>query len=269
MSAPEVQLVVFAAHPDDAELCCGGLLALSAAQGHRTAVVDLSRGELSSRGTPELRRREAEAAAVALGLTARENLELPDGWLWSASFGGATSSANSLPSAEPLAIVRAAAAIRRLRPELLVIPHPTERHPDHEAAGHLLTRAAFLAGLSRFVTPDGEPPHSPARILRYPFRVHVEPSVVVDITSVIERKRAAVACFASQTAGDAAAPNTLLSESQAIGLGEIRDRFFGAMIGVAYGEPYVLESPVALTDPITQLRAQGGGRAHLFPSRRT
>ncbi len=243
--------VAFGPHPDDVELFCGGLLAAGGERGHRVGVVDLTRGEMASRGTPETRAAETEAASRELGLVHRENLGLPDA---------------GLRADDDRAAALVVDALRRLRPEIVVAPYWHERHPDHEAASALVTRALFLAGLRKY--GDGEP-HTPRQALFYPMRHLAEPSLVVDVSAVHARKMAAVRCYGSQVAARPDAPPTLVGSALSLSSLEARDAFYGARIGVAFGEPYVVRETLGLADPLDHFRRnQFGGKPLFFPERR-
>jgi bacillithiol biosynthesis deacetylase BshB1 len=259
-----LDVLAFGPHPDDVELFCGGLLASLAAKGYRTGIVDLTRGEKSSRGTPETRAQETEAASQALGLALRENLGLPDGWLspW-AGF--------ELPEPErarTAAVARVVEVLRRLRPELVVVPWEEERHPDHEAASALVTRALFFAGVRKFEAEPPAPPFTPRQVLYYPLRHLAEPSFVVDVSAVYERKRAAVRCYASQVQPRPDAPPTLVGSPLSLSSLEARDAFYGAQMGVAHGEPYVVRETPGLADPVDHFRRNSFARPLFFPHRR-
>lgn len=259
-----IDVLAFGPHPDDVELFCGGLLARMAAQGYRTGIIDLTRGEKSSRGTPETRAEETEAASRALKLSLRENLGLPDGWVnpWS-----------GFEDPEPdrtrtAAVARVVEVLRRLRPELVVVPWEEERHPDHEATSALVTRALFFAGVRKFDTEPPGAPFTPRQVLYYPLRHLAEPSFVVDVTSVYEQKRAAVRCYASQVQPRPDAPRTLVGSPLSLSSLEARDAFYGAQVGVAYGEPYVLRETLGLNDPLEHFRRNSFARPLFFPQRR-
>jgi N-acetylglucosamine malate deacetylase 1 len=257
-----IDLLAFGAHPDDVELCCGGLLALSAGRGYKTGIVDLSRSELSTAGNPELRASEAAQASAVLGLTLRENLGFPDGWIhpWS----GYEADADARPARSQLA--RVVAVLRRLRPEVVLIPWTHERHPDHEATSALLTKAVFFAGVAKFATEPALPPFSPREVLRYPMRYELEPSFVVDVSAVAEQKARAIAAYASQLArpADPKAPTTLIASPLTMEGFEARDRYYGAMIGVRAGEPYLTRGVLGLSDPIGHFRANAFPGALFF-----
>jgi bacillithiol biosynthesis deacetylase BshB1 len=247
MSDGPLDLLAFGAHPDDVELCCGGLLASAAAQGHRTGIVDLSRGELATGGTPEQRAEEAARAAAILGVSVRENLGFPDGWIH--PFSGYEADAAARPGLSQLA--RVVAVLRRLRPALVVIPWTHERHPDHEAAAALLNKALFFSGVVRFVTEPALPPFVPAEVLRYPMRYELEPSFIVDISAAAARKAEAIAAHASQVDPSR---GTLIGSPLTLEAHAARDRTYGAMIGAAAGEPYALRGVMGLRDPVKHFR---------------
>jgi bacillithiol biosynthesis deacetylase BshB1 len=247
-----VDLLAFGPHPDDVELFCGGLLASMQAKGYRIGVVDLTRGELSSRGTPATRAAETEAASAVLGLAFRDQLGLADTGLapWS--------------DAQLLPIV---ASLRRHRPEIVVAPWERERHPDHEAASALVARAVFLAGVRNFATDPQLPAFTPRTVLYYPMRHLGEPSVIIDTSAVAERKLAAVRCYASQVQADPDAPPTLVGSPLSLESIDARDRFYGAQIGAAHGEPYIVRHAIGLADPIDHFRRNAWAPPLFFPER--
>lgn len=230
-----LDLLAFGAHPDDVELSCGGLIALSTTRGHRVCIVDLTRGERATNGTVEGRHGEAQAAAQVLGAT-RETLDLPDGGL------------DPQSESQLGAVV---AVLRRLTPRLVLAPWREARHPDHAAASALIERACFLAGLRRF-RPDLGLPKRPDRLIFYPERIEAKPSFVVDTSAVQAQKAAALACHASQFGGT---QPTLLTQPLGLAAFEVRDRYWGATIGTTHGEPYVLPATLPIADPIAHFQA--------------
>lgn len=222
-----VDVLVTAAHPDDAELCIGGTILKLVGAGHRVAVVDFTRGELGTRGTPETRLAESAEASRLLGLTARENLGLPDGDL-----------ANT--DAHRRAVV---GAIRRYRPHLLLINAPDCRHPDHPAAARLAAEANFYAGLARVETAPDESVHRAAHVLHYMQSVEFEPTLVVDVTDAWARRMEAFFAFRSQFGGaersaeDDDGPQTFISNPAFVQWIEARARSFGYRVGATFGEP--------------------------------
>jgi N-acetylglucosamine malate deacetylase 1 len=221
------------AHPDDAELVMGGTLALEAARGRRVALVDLTRGECGSRGTPETRAQEAQDAAAVLGVAHRESLGLPDARL-----------AHLPEHKDPLV-----EAVRRLRPELVILPYWEQRHPDHAMASRIGYDACFLAGLRNY-RPDLGPAFRPRKIV-YALSMteanEATPSFVVDITSVWDVKMRAVRAFASQFTPGPGETVTLPFErfQQAV---ESNARRHGERIGVQYGEGFLVREPMKVDD---------------------
>jgi bacillithiol biosynthesis deacetylase BshB1 len=223
-------VLAIGAHPDDVELSCGGWLALAHQRGQRVVILDLTRGELSTNGTPEERAREARAAAEVLGVAERRNAGLPDGGLWAGA---------------PEQVDAVVAQIRDLTPALVLGPWTEDRHPDHGQAAALVHRAIFLAGLAKH-RPDLGPPHRVDRLLQYPQRQEVRPDFVVDISAVVDDKRRAIDAHATQFAG----ASTLLNSRLGREAWDVRDRYWGATIGASHGEPYVLGGPVPVDDPV-------------------
>ena len=221
-----VDLLVFGPHPDDLEIGLGGSIAKHAALGHTVALCDLTRGEMSTNGTPDERVAEAEAARVVLGAASRDNLGLTDG-----DIGG-----------DPSHLRDVVSYIRRIKPKTIAIPYGDDRHPDHVAAHRLLTRAAFLSGLSRYGAP-GESWRADW-VLSYFINDSAPPSFVIDVSATYEKKRAALACHRSQfqpSSGTA----TRLTSPRFRQLIESRDAQFGALIGVDFAEGVVTREPIA------------------------
>jgi bacillithiol biosynthesis deacetylase BshB1 len=218
--------LVIASHPDDAELGVGGTIALLLAEGARVGVLDLTDGEPTPHGSPEIRARETEAASAVLGLTWRGNLGLP----------------NRRLEADLAARARLAGLLRELRPRTLLSHYWEDNHPDHVAASALVDAARFWAKLTKSDLP-GEP-HFPTRIFHYfsiHLRIHPRPSFVVDISGHIDIKMRALSCYHSQLIqGRSASPPTLLDD--------VRDRarYWGWAIGAGYGEPLVCREEVGL-----------------------
>ena len=221
------------AHPDDAELVMGGTLALEAARGRRIAIVDLTRGEMGSRGTPETRDREAAEAARILGVAHRESLGLPDAGL--------------APVADQKDAV--VAVLRRLRPRVVLLQHWEQRHPDRAAASRIVYDACFLAGL-RAYRPDLGSPFRPVKLaygLPMTEAPEVTPSFVVDITAQWDTKMRAIRAFASQfTPADGETVALPFDRFQhAV---DLAARRAGQRIGVEYGEGFVTREPLQVDD---------------------
>jgi len=242
----------FGAHPDDVELTSGGLAALLASHGHAVGIVDLTRGEAASRGTPEERAREAADAAKLLGVAERINLGLPD---------------LGIDRSDHVQLRVVAGAIRTHRPRLVVAPHHDDDHPDHTEAAHLVARACYVAGLLRF-DASGER-HRPARVLFALYRTDRSPHLVVDVSAVWERRSAALAAHRSQIdplvteagGGGRVAVSTYLTHPDFLSEVEARGRSFGALIGARYGEGYRGRGPVAIHDARALIGLPSGGAA--------
>lgn len=228
-----VDLLAIAAHPDDVEQTCGGTLLRSVEAGYRTGIIDLTAGEMGSRGTPETRLEEAEAAGRVLRVAHRSNMRFPD-----------TRLVNWVDYREKLA-----REIRRLRPRTVILPYWEARHPDHFHAGAISFDASFLAGL-RKLEPDTEP-HRPRKVIYSSMYANVVPSFVVDITTQFERRMESLFCYRSQY-GDQGESSDLFPDTT-----EIRDRlagiarYYGNLIGAKYGEPFVVKETMRVDDVIT------------------
>jgi bacillithiol biosynthesis deacetylase BshB1 len=252
MTGYGVDALAFGPHPDDVELFCGGTLIRLAELGRTTAVADLTRGEKASHGTPEERARETEAASAVLGIAFRDQLELPDTEL----------------APVPAQIARVVELLRRRRPELVLAPWLEDRHPDHAAAGALITRAVVFAGVRNYA-PEAGPRFVPRQLLYYALRHRMTPSFIVDTSPAAARKARAIACYASQLArrGDAGpgdADPTLISAPGAIAAIEARDRYYGSMIGTSHGEPLRSAAALGVVDPVRQFRDNPFTEAHAF-----
>jgi N-acetylglucosamine malate deacetylase 1 len=222
-------LVALCAHPDDAELMLGGTLSLEASRGRNVAIVDLTAGELGSRGDRTTRAREAEAATRVLGIAHRECLGLPDA--------GITVIAEHKD--------RVIAALRRLQPTTIALHHWAQGHPDHAAASRLCADAAYLSGLVNY-RPDLGAPFRPSRIVYClgATQLDVAPSFVIDISDRWNTKLDAIRAYASQIAPPPGSPPNPLD--RVIAQVETAARYHGSRIGVAYGEAFVMREPVAL-----------------------
>ena len=225
-----LDVLVIAAHPDDVEQTCGGTLIRMAESGYRTGVLDLTAGDMGSRGTPDIRILESRRAAEHLHLAWRDNLRWPDARL-----------ENTLTARMTLSGV-----IRRARPRVVILPYWTGRHPDHYRTAELGYEACFLAGLKRL--EEETPPHRPYKILYCGLYANVTPSFVVDISREFDRRMAALFCYASQY-GDTETATDLFPTHR-----EIEERmaaiarFYGNLIGVKYGEPFVVKESIQIDD---------------------
>ena len=229
-----LDLLAIAAHPDDVELTCGGTLLKAAQVGYRTGIIDLTRGEMGTRGDVETRRREAESAARILRVRHRESLGLPDARL-------------TVDEKSKMAVAR---AIRRLRPRCVILPYWKARHPDHYTASQIGYEGCFLAGLKR-VSLEGEP-FRPFKILYAVEYANVRPTFVVDITRQFAGRARAIVCYGSQFRPKPAdrrskvyIPLDSLSDQM-----ELLARYYGEMIGVRFGEPFLVKELMQVDDVV-------------------
>ncbi len=224
----KLDVLAIAAHPDDTELCCAGTLAKLVAQGLKCGVLDLTQGEMGTRGTPEERLQEAQNAARIIGLETRVNLGLPDNGLF-----------NTHEHQE--AIMR---AVRELQPEICFINAPADRHPDHGHAHKLTLDALFYSGLKMRKTKDnkGRPqqPWRPKHIFYYMQDTPFEPHIVFDISDTQHIKEKAILAFKTQfnVPETDSEPQTYISGEGFFETLRSRARVYGHQIGVTYGEPF-------------------------------
>ncbi len=227
-----VKMLLFSPHPDDAEIFCGGVIALSASQGHRVAVVDMTLGEMGSQGDVETRKKESAAASIELGNIYRENLELPDSFL----------NCNDFQQ-----IDKVVQCIRKYKPEVIFAPYFSDRHPDHEATSDIITKSFFYSGLVKYKSELGEK-HSAKQLVYYQMRQSFNPTFIVDVSSVYDKKMASIKCHSSQIYRKK--EPTLINSSRAITSINARDQFYGAMIGAAYGEPFWTKTAISIDNPV-------------------
>ncbi len=226
-----MDVLAFGAHPDDTELSCAGTLASLSKQGLEVGVIDLTRGEMGSRGTPELRLKEAQKAAEILGLKTRDNLGLPDTELMNTR-------TFQLPIIEK---------VRYYRPHICLLPAPSDRHPDHGNAARLLTDAIFYSGLSKIETRDrnnlNQEPHRPAHILHYMQDQPFEPDLVFDITDTIALKENAIKAFVSQfnVADPGDEPATYISDPDFFISLRARAKQLGHLGGFEFAEGFLYQ----------------------------
>ncbi|HUR29593.1 MAG TPA: bacillithiol biosynthesis deacetylase BshB1 [Planctomycetota bacterium] len=235
----KLDVLAIAAHPDDAEICAGGTLLLFQRAGKKIGVIDLTRGEMGTRGTAEDRDAETQAASRALGLSVRENLRLPDGRV--------------VPTVETRE--RLAALLREHAPELVLAHSTDDLHPDHAAAGTLALQAWYLSGLTRLAPENTRAPaRRPRRLLHFMGHVPFDPTFVVDITAVWDAKCEAVRAYGSQLrpANAADQGEHFLFGADVLERMETRARYFGERIGVRYGEPLLSRGILSIGD-VTRL----------------
>jgi bacillithiol biosynthesis deacetylase BshB1 len=221
-----LDLLAFGPHPDDVEIGLGGTLAKHAALGHSVGLCDLTRGEMSSNGTPEQRVQEAEAARKVLGAAWRENLALPDRAI----------------GTSPDHVLRVVEIIRRVRPGTIAIPYWNDRHPDHESSAAMLRDAVFNAKLKRYKAAGD--PWQPETVCYYFINDSGPVSFVVDVSDYYDTKRRALACYTSQFTRATESADTRLNSPSFTQLIESRDAQFGALAGVRFAEGIVTREPV-------------------------
>ncbi|HXY68114.1 MAG TPA: bacillithiol biosynthesis deacetylase BshB1 [Candidatus Methylomirabilis sp.] len=230
----KLDLLAIAAHPDDAELTCGGTLARAVRQGHRAGILDLVAGETGTSGSAATRLREAARAARALGVHVRENAGLRDAHLH-----------NSDDARQEVV-----AWIRRFRPRTVILPFPVGRHPDHRVASELGRDACYLAGLARYDAPGRAwRPHKILYALAYR-EDPVKPTFVVDISSSFAAKMRAIHCFKSQFDGAASAGEIFPTGQPLYALIETQCAHYGSLIRARYGEPFFTHETVEVGDVV-------------------
>ena len=227
-----LDLLAIAAHPDDAELTCGGTLALAVQQGHKVGILDLVAGEAGSRGSAVRRGAEAARAARVLGVHARENAGLRDAHL------------HNTDETRRAVITW----IQKFRPRTVILPFPIGRHPDHRVASELGRDACYLAGLSKYDAPGK--PHRPFKILyALAYREDpVKPTFVVDISRTFGAKMRAIRCYPSQFDAADSAGEIFPTGQHLYELVETQSAHYGSLIRSRYGEPFFTHETVAVED---------------------
>ncbi|CAN5871228.1 bacillithiol biosynthesis deacetylase BshB1 [soil metagenome] len=236
----KLDLVAFASHPDDAELGCSGTLIAHAQAGYKVGIVDLTRGELGTRGTPEERRQEAEQASKVIGLQVRRNLGLADGFFTN-------------DRDHQLAVIR---VIRELQPEVVLANAFDDRHPDHGKGSKLVSDACFMAGLRKIESANSlgqaQQPWRPKAVYHFIQDRFIQPDFVVDISAQWEQKLQAIKAFRSQFYDpENAAPNTYISSPDFLKFVEARAREYGHAIGTTFGEGFSKERHLGVRDLFT------------------
>ncbi len=227
-----LDLLAFSAHPDDVEFTSAGTMILMARKGYRTGIVDLTRGELGTRGDARTRTREADEAAKIMKLAVRRNLGMPDG--------NVESSQRNLQ--------KVITVLREFRPRIILVPFHTDRHPDHADASALVRRAAFYSGLKKLRTTQtgkAQEAHRPEMILMYRNTTPAPPTIIVDVSSVWDDRMRAAKVYASQLHNpNAKEPNTFISRPEFVDYLEARAREYGFMISAKYGEAFYTADPI-------------------------
>lgn len=229
-----LDVLVFAAHPDDAELTMGGTIAKFTNNGIKVGIVDLTKGELGTRGTPETRQKEAFQAAITLKIAIRENLHMPDG--------GITHTKEHL--------MKIIMIIRKYKPKIIFAPYFNDRHPDHINTSQLVKEAMFSSGLAKIKTSDkevGQDTYRPAKLYYYMQTYTFEPSFIVDISEYHDIKMKAIKCYSTQFYDPKSSePETFISKPEFLKYMESRTQFYGFQIGKVHGEPFYSEEKLEL-----------------------
>ncbi|MBN1569348.1 MAG: bacillithiol biosynthesis deacetylase BshB1 [Acidobacteria bacterium] len=226
-----IDILAFGAHPDDVELFAGGTMAKMAALGYSTGVVDMTRGELGTRGTPALRRKEARNAAEILGLKIRKNLGLPDGEV-------------TLTPATRLKLIR---VLREYRPRIVLTHYWDDRHPDHANTSRLVAEAVHHSGLAKIKT--GQPRYRPPVLLFFKLPANVTPTFVVDISDYTERREAAIHAYQSQLFDpESREPSTVLSHPDFLSNIDAIHSYYGTLIGKRKGEAFFFKGVLEIQD---------------------
>ena len=227
-----VDILAIAAHRDDAELTCGGTLRKAVESGHNVGILDLTQGEMGTRGSAELRGKEAAAAAEILGVISRANLGLPDAGIHNTDETRA----------------RLVTAIRTFRPRVVIAPSTRSRHPDHRMAAELTRDACFLSGLTKYA--PGEPKHRPLKLLHVlTYREDtVKPTFVVDISDQFDAKMRAVKCYDSQFSGEIQAGEVFPNGEPLYDIITHQAAHYGSLIRCRYGEPFWSDETMRVDD---------------------
>jgi bacillithiol biosynthesis deacetylase BshB1 len=232
----KLDILAFGVHPDDVELGCAGTIMAAIDQGKKVGIVDLTRGELGTRGTPTTRTQEAAVAAKIMGVDVRENLDMADGFFVN-------------DEAHQRKII---ALIRKYQPDIILANAPEDRHPDHGRSAKLVSDAAFLSGLRKVETiHDGATQQAwrPAYTFHYIQDRFIQPSFVIDITKYMDRKIEAVLAYGTQfNSADTSEPQTYISSPQFLETVKARALMLGKRIGVGYAEGYITEKIIGFSN---------------------
>ena len=224
-----LDILAFSPHPDDVELCCGGLIAKMCGKRYQIGIVDLTKGELGTEGTAEIRMQEAAKAAEILGVQIRDNMDFGDCKL-SSGFDEAR---------------RLADVIRQYRPSVLIAPYGDDQHPDHAASRELADKAIFFAKLMKMQTSHEA--HRVKMVVYYMLHKSFDPSFIVDVTDSYRKKLDAIKAYKSQM-------GLILGTEGLLKSIELRDQCYGSKVGVKHGEPFFCDGPLKIDDPVAFLR---------------
>jgi bacillithiol biosynthesis deacetylase BshB1 len=228
-----LDVLAFSAHPDDIELAAAGTLIKLNKQGYAVGIADMTRGEFGTRGTEEIRQKEAQEAGHLIGVKIRECLDIPDGSV-------------TVTRENHIKVIR---LLRKFRPQIVLNHYWRARHADHMATSQIVTEACYLSGLAKLDT--GQERWRPKRILYHQILYDVVPSFVVDVSAEIEQKWKAVKAHKSQFFDpNSKEPETILSAPTFLDAIETRMRYWGGLIGVTHAEPFLTNEPFAIPDLI-------------------
>lgn len=232
----KLDVLAFGAHPDDVELSCAGTMIKLGSMGYKTGVINLTKAELGTRGSAEIRQKEFEAAGAIMGLNVHKALDIPDGNVqatWE----------NKLKIIDE---------IRAYKPNIVLAPYWVVRHPDHGHTSHLVREASFLSGLKKIETSHEE--HRPYKIIYYQTRYEFEPSFIVDISEYHEKKIEAISAYKSQffheEMDEYGKDMIYISRPEFLDAIITRAKQYGTYIGVKYGEPFLVREAMRLDDPV-------------------
>ncbi len=232
----KLDALAFGAHADDVEIGCSGTIFKLGALGHKTGVISLTKGEMATRGTPEIRSMEFNKSAEILGLSVHKMLDIPDGRIertWENK-------------------TKIIMEIRTHKPRIVFAPYWITRHPDHEQTSRLVLDCTFLSGLKKIDT--GQEPFRPNKVIYYQSRFEFKPSFIVDISDFHQQKMKSILAYKSQFHDLDKAKNeeeeTLISRSDFLDRIETRDKQYGIYIGVKYGEPFLIREALKLNNPV-------------------
>jgi bacillithiol biosynthesis deacetylase BshB1 len=230
-----LDILAFGVHPDDIELGCAGTILAAVAEGKKVGIIDLTQGELGTRGTAATRKIEAENAAKLLGVTVRENLKMADGFFVN-------------DEAHQRKIIE---VIRKYKPQIILSNAPEDRHPDHGRSSKLVSEAAFLSGLRKIETTDEDgniqEQHRPAYVFHYIQDRFIQPDFAIDITAFYDKKLASIMCYTTQFHSESSTePQPYISSPQFLDTIKARAMMLGKRIGVMYAEGFISDKLIGI-----------------------